>query len=489
MGAIRILTRQQEVGIVPLLRVGLILLASLGGQARAADDARERGDLAIQARAILKTYCSECHGARPGLFDVLVHSQLTDSKKPVPFVNLDTPEHSQIIEFLEDGTMPPGKRPRPARGEIDVLKKWILAKAPRYPKSFDDSYVLKEVLADWTMQKLPGNYRYVSFAHLVSEGQRLSSLQPMQSRLVASLAAATSKEKSVDLQPVDEAATIFRLDVARLGWLEKDLFHEIGLKGEDIGTHPIVPLDLILLENPYLLARDARFEAFLGSPQHVRPAPFLRGDWLAAVIAPNSPLAEDLKSLVELADAMKSSKPVCGPRVRVFEERIPIPGAPNSPLTAWYGPERLSSVFAPTFTWKDKTSIPIRLNESFRFDATVQKDGSFRLLNILPDGQLRVVPVMNTILKKGEVNKVGPTKDGYFKIPSIPDGNNTATEHWILIVGEDVPVPTIVRSEHSSLDCPKGRGPVFRFVFDKNFDRFDPEKTARKMIELKVTRQ
>jgi hypothetical protein len=173
----------------------------------------------------------------------------------------------------------------------------------------------------------------------------------------------------------------------------------------------------------------------------------------------------------------------------VFDERKAIPGTPNPPLTAWYAPERKNPFFETTFTWKDKSSSPIHLDESFRFDATVPRNGTFRLLNIVSNGELRVVPLTNTVLKKGEVNKIGPSKDGYFKIASIPNNSPAGTEHWILIAGDDVPVPTIVRSEHSTLDCLKGHGPVFRFVFDKNAEKFDPEKASRKMVELKVSRQ
>jgi len=470
----------------PISCVLLFVAASSG--AGADPSPRERGNLAIAARAILKEYCAECHGQKPGLFDALNYSQLVEKTQPIPLVNKKEPTRSQIVEFVADGSMPPGNRRRPTSNELDTLKRWVAAQAPQYPKEFDDGYVLSAIHADWARQSPPGHFRYVSFAHLAGDITLARSIAVKQEQLLKALAGATTREPAATLQAVDEAATIFRIDIDKLGWLEKDLFHEIGLQGQDLGVHRLVPFDLLLLENPYLLPRDARFDGYLGSPMHVRPTPFLRGDWLADVLAPDSPLADDLKSLVELADAMKSDKVICGPKVRVFDERKTIPGAPSPPLTAWYSTER-KNPFEMTFAWKDKASIPIRINENFRFDVTVPKDESFRLLNIVSNGELRVVPVSNTVLKKNEVNKIGPTKEGYFKIASIPDNSSAATEHWILLAGEDVPVPTIVRSEHSTLDCPKGRGPVFRFVFDKNVEKFDPEKAARKLVELKVMRQ
>ena len=50
---------------------------------------REKGDLAIQTRAVLRTYCHECHGgkANRGRVGVLDHPKLVAAgPHPVPFV-------------------------------------------------------------------------------------------------------------------------------------------------------------------------------------------------------------------------------------------------------------------------------------------------------------------------------------------------------------------------------------------------------------------
>src|SRR5690242_7639859 len=101
------------------LLIGIVVVAG-PGVVRADEPAkltrRERGDLAIQARAILQHYCRDCHGENPirDSVSVLDHRALTAKGPPIPFVNLDEPRgRSQVIEFIEDGSMPPGGRDRP----------------------------------------------------------------------------------------------------------------------------------------------------------------------------------------------------------------------------------------------------------------------------------------------------------------------------------------------------------------------------------------
>ena len=127
-----------------------------------------------------------------------------------------------------------------------------------YPRAFDDAGVLQAIAADWPLQPTPGNIRYISLAQSIRDGQEFTSLAAEQSRLQQALDAATTKERAFALQPVDDAATVFRIDIEKLGWAAPDLFHQIGSKGEDQGVFAMVPFDLILLENPYRMERDAQ---------------------------------------------------------------------------------------------------------------------------------------------------------------------------------------------------------------------------------------
>ena len=148
---------------------------------------REKGDLAIRARAILKKHCFECHGGPDsrGTIQVLDYSKLVASgPNPVPFVAPNRAKASQIVQFLEDGSMPPGDRPRPTQEEIQTVKDWIGATAPSYPRAFDDRTTLQEILND--LQKHPEaapNLRYFSLAHLVRDDADLPDLKRIEFNL------------------------------------------------------------------------------------------------------------------------------------------------------------------------------------------------------------------------------------------------------------------------------------------------------------------
>src|SRR5207237_740555 len=73
-----------------------------------------------------------------------------------------------------DGSMPPGGRPRPTPQEVDTLRAWIAASAPRYPRAFDDRFVLDTVLDDLDRQPPAAapSLRYLSLAHLIRAGAR-----------------------------------------------------------------------------------------------------------------------------------------------------------------------------------------------------------------------------------------------------------------------------------------------------------------------------
>ena len=117
-----------------------ILIASAGWSAAAGDSMpqREKGDLAIRSRAILNKYCGACHkeGSVRSSMSVLDHKQLVGNRIPPPFVS-KTGARSQVLEFLDDGSMPPAGHLRPSDDEINVLKQWVAAKR-RQLEPFDE---------------------------------------------------------------------------------------------------------------------------------------------------------------------------------------------------------------------------------------------------------------------------------------------------------------------------------------------------------------
>ncbi len=223
---------------------------------------RERGDLAIRARAILKKHCYDCHGgpASRGTIAVLEHPKLVAAgPNPVPFVAPGQAAASQIIHFLEDGSMPPGDRPRPTDDEIKTLKDWVQASAPGYPVAFDDTTTLTAMLRDAASRPDDAPFlRYASLAHLIGEEPDLSRLKTTESNLQTALAGCGVKPPpgKFAAEPVDDCATLFRFDVRHAGWERGELFFRSDPKGQK-DIYSLTPYDLVLLEYPHT-ARAAR---------------------------------------------------------------------------------------------------------------------------------------------------------------------------------------------------------------------------------------
>jgi serine/threonine protein kinase len=94
---------------------------------------------APQVREILQRNCWECHGQDPKdihkNLDILNHQQLLDSVRRI--VVPGSPEHSRLIQRIEDGSMPPEedeeRLPRVTEKELVILRDWIRGGAPPLP--------------------------------------------------------------------------------------------------------------------------------------------------------------------------------------------------------------------------------------------------------------------------------------------------------------------------------------------------------------------
>jgi hypothetical protein len=349
---------------------GLIVLAATAAPAPA-QDRRARGDLAIQARDILRRYCGECHGpdyktspAQTGL-GVLDHRQLVNraAGRQVTFVPRDGASTSHLLELIECGSMPPGGRTRPTEDEIGVLRKWLAARAPSYPQAFDDRTTLAVMLDDLDQIRAgtlppppPGQkrkwpppttadipyVRYLSLAHLVQDGQALPNLRAAEFKLHKALIKAGMNSQDAP-EPVDDTATLFRFDVRSVGWDARDLFTEMNHAGDPLGgVSPLIPYDLILLEYPHGFTLPEKdpfadgLQKYLTAAKQaglIRPVAFVRADWLTDALVKevrekddtvsfeDQPLGEELKSLVALKAGLDAGKLPRGPKLQPLTPR------------------------------------------------------------------------------------------------------------------------------------------------------------------------
>jgi serine/threonine-protein kinase len=113
---------------LPLVCLGI----ALGSPARtqAAPD-----PLARQARDILRKHCFDCHGKDlnklRGDLNLFDRNHLLDKERKI--VVPRAPDESALIEQVEKGLMPPGKRPAVGAEERKLLREWVAAGAAPFP--------------------------------------------------------------------------------------------------------------------------------------------------------------------------------------------------------------------------------------------------------------------------------------------------------------------------------------------------------------------
>src|SRR5262249_54645025 len=259
--------------------------------------------------------------------------------RPVAFIQRKDPTASQVLELIEEGSMPPGRHAKVPADEVAVLREWVSSGAAAYPVRFDDVFAHETILAnikDADPDDVPF-FRYLTLHHL-ADGPTgdLTAVRPKFLEAVRSV----SRERSVGPRPIDPTATIFRIDLRDIGWDHKP-FVKLNDKGEEDGSAKGNVFDVVLLEYPHavLPAGSPVFAElamkFLRPADQVRPVPFVRGDWFVDTVT-TAPLADDLRKLIALgAEISAASKE---PKPRLSTGVTPPIGALPA-IDTWYGPD------------------------------------------------------------------------------------------------------------------------------------------------------
>ncbi|MCX7701556.1 MAG: hypothetical protein N2039_11835, partial [Gemmataceae bacterium] len=304
---------------------------------------RDPGDLTLQARSILRKYCAECHHSGPnriGELSVLDRAGLERPNRP--FLNLGSPTQSQILQLVEDGSMPPGQRPRPTPEERQVLREWVAAGATAFPAGFDEGYVRRTILTDIERrtpeERIRG--RYFSLHNLVRDDDVSFTLESRRAALRQAVAR-LSKAPGAQLTPIDAAATVFRLDIAQAGWDFRPFQRrEVVEQKERLTPSPVTLHDVILIEYPFgrLDPGEPTFgrlvELFLRPANQLVPILYLRGDWFSEVFL-GSRAASDLARALDLPPPPLHS----GPPPRLPDDANGT-GRPIRPLDGIDAPDR-----------------------------------------------------------------------------------------------------------------------------------------------------
>ena len=458
--------------------------------------AGERADLAIRMRAVLEKHCATCHTGRaePGhsLLPLLSHKAVIEKTTPIAAVTPGAPSASLILQLIQDGSMPPGGRPRLSPGDIDIATRWLRDGAPGYPRAFDDAGTLEALLDDWDAQPKDARpfVQYVSFAHRVQDA-RPTTLDES----IASLRRAISDRSgvAVNLEPIDGSATLFRLDLRTSGWHAANLFERVGAEGKDEPS-PITPFDLILLEYPFAAveanALADRVRAFQTVTKQARPIAFLRGDWLDAAISRNTPLAADLDSLRELKAALDAGmRAPRGPKVQLFPPagKSAVTG-PIVPPGSWYasgdgkipGPGSLEIALTkrgggvPTST-KDLFNLFARSKAELYLDLLLVAESDVKRLTIT-DGKDRP---LGRLAASSELRMLRPEDNFHYCIEDLFPDTHAKSFHLVLFASElPFPAPAVICSKHQASQ-------IWRIVPAES-NGFDPNRVVRKVLPIRV---
>jgi WD40 repeat protein/mono/diheme cytochrome c family protein len=241
-------------------------------------------ELTVQAQAILRTHCAACHGpggtAKGGFDYLLDRDRLVARNQVVP----GEAEESPLLQRIEQGEMPPGKRPRPNPTEVAVLRRWIESGASAFrpavssPSFTSETGLVQILLAD--LQALEPRQRrftrYLTLTHLANAGVTEDELA-LHRQALAKLVNSLSWHPRIQ-QPhaVDAGRTVYRLDLRDYRWTPR-MWERLA------AVYPYRPAEV--------RAAARTCTALAGSEQ-----PHLRGDWFVAT-ASRPPFYHDFLQL------------------------------------------------------------------------------------------------------------------------------------------------------------------------------------------------
>jgi hypothetical protein len=233
---------------------------------------------------LLRARCAGCHSygqADPaGWGSVLDLSRMIDAD----IVVAGNPGESRMIDRVAvAGNMPP-QGPRLTGDEVMLLKGWItnLKRVANNPPSDDD--VLDLIAGDQlALRGRSSDFRYVSFAHYVGQGRLDAEMKELRQVLTFAINSLSRRGAIADLPTIDSRHSIFRIDLAALGW-------------------NAALWDTLTSFYPYCIQSDiAAHEALYA--QLGTEAPVVRGDWFLAT-ATTAPLYDILVDLPNTVDQL-----------------------------------------------------------------------------------------------------------------------------------------------------------------------------------------
>ena len=231
---------------------------------------------------LLRARCSGCHTYGlpdpAGWGSVLDLSRMIDADIVVP----GSPDDSRMIDRVAVTANMPPQGPRLTSEEVALLRTWISGLKRTANRALGDEDILDLIAGDQLrLRGRSSDFRYVSFAHYAGQGRPGAEMKSFGQVLAFVLNSLSRRGAIVELPTIDPDGSIFRIDLAQLGWNAK--------LWDDLTSF-----------YPYCLRSDAAAHLALYA-QLGTEAPVVRGDWLLATAtkAPVYDLLLDLPASVD----------------------------------------------------------------------------------------------------------------------------------------------------------------------------------------------
>jgi mono/diheme cytochrome c family protein len=241
-------------------------------------------DMPADVQALLRSRCAGCHTysqADPaGWGSVLDVSRMIDADIVVP----GRPQDSRMIDRVAVAANMPPKGARLTGDEVSLLKNWISNLKRNADNPPSDNDILDMIASDQLrLRGRSSDYRYVSFAHYVGQGRPEAEMKSLRQVALFVINSLSRKGAVADLPTIDPDGSVFRIDLADLGW-DANLW------------------DTLTSFYPYCIVSDvAAHEALY--EQLDTEVPVVRGDWLLAT-ATKAPLYDQLVDLPNTIDQL-----------------------------------------------------------------------------------------------------------------------------------------------------------------------------------------
>ncbi|MYH84112.1 hypothetical protein F4141_25795 [Candidatus Poribacteria bacterium] len=204
--------------------LSIVLLICIGF-AFATADAQE--NLAQEVSTVFQQSCLKCHGPSGSFKEALLidRTTLVDTQVVIP----GDPENSEFYKRLlgptENGPQMPLNLPPLSQEAIETIARWITVGAPDWNVQRDINFITTDTILDTIRNHLKSldpfdrpSARYFTMTHLYNAGETPETLSDYQIALSKLINSLSWKFEITNPTPIDEAQTIFHIDLRRYEW-------------------------------------------------------------------------------------------------------------------------------------------------------------------------------------------------------------------------------------------------------------------------------